>query len=177
VQIHFEENQFEQGRADGRKLLKNNAVPSIFACLSHNSSDIAPQCQRLHTDHSYYAPIPITACTVDVSKTACGQNETVTDYDKHGLNGKEDLKDSTDIDGTTARSIDDCVSDCEKLTVVSENYAQNEQQQSGTTAHVNSCNRALVKQLKMKIRRLQREVILYHGYIHNYSTHINTVYQ
>ena len=48
-QVHFEDNQFELKRADGRKLLKRNAIPTVF---NQDNPQKGRAVKRLATRHS-----------------------------------------------------------------------------------------------------------------------------
>ena len=77
VQIHFESNQFEQGRSDGRKLLKNTAVLTVFS----NSSSILQRRKRHHSDYSDCARSANSSCTDDIRNTRCVLTDTVSGFD------------------------------------------------------------------------------------------------
>ena len=71
-QVHFEDNQFELKRADGRKLLKRNAIPTVF---NQDNPQKGRAVKRLATQHSSaktkLAASTTTASNASATKVLC----------------------------------------------------------------------------------------------------------
>jgi len=79
-QAHFEECQFEQHRADGKKLLRWNAVPTLFGarrCLSARPRTAKKSDEQL--DHGYCRKQRLVAPTVVCSASASGDSTLQTE--------------------------------------------------------------------------------------------------
>jgi len=148
VQVHFEQSQYEQGRVDGRKLLKSVAVPKLFTHQRHTTVRLVGGNGRKRlsnlSDHCYYASSP------KVARTVASPVEVIEDVC---------VEETVPVCGETVSSHDQIY--------VSEDFQEcgTSQLQQGfhSTASTPLCTNsrcdAIVRRLKMKVRQLQREVI------------------
>ena len=159
VQAHFDEDQFELHRKDGRKLLKFDAIPTVFSGSSHQ--------RVLNLKRPVAIQVKHPICTTDhkYSKKPCLDQENL-------LHNTVNFPAAS---STVTSSVE--VPDCIMLDPLSQGLSSSQATISDSLSQFvaarNGDDTALICSLRKKIRRLQRKLRLACGQTANMEKNLS----